>query len=398
MNRRIVLGIVGLIAIAGLIAADSPPAEFDLTPLSGEAVKGKLLEPSVRLKNEQGIHEFDPDRIRRITFRLRDDDATKDAIELSDHTTHRGLLLQETFGFQIGSETRRIVVADLKEMKVAKKEGSNLWAILFGLLTLTAMEIVLGIDNIIFLAIIAGKLPPEQQPKARRLGLIAALVTRLLLLASLSFLMGLTKPIFTLPNLPLLEDLEAREVSVRDLILLVGGMFLIFKSVREMHDKIERASDGNDNKPAKTATFGIVLIQIAIIDIVFSLDSVITAVGMVEELWVMITAMVVSMLVMMAFAGTISEFVARNPTLKVLALAFLILIGVMLVAEGLGQHIDKGYIYFAMAFAVVVEMVNIKVGRKPHAKEGGTPAPKPEPAPVSPPTSPAIVPPGSGNS
>jgi predicted tellurium resistance membrane protein TerC len=190
--------------------------------------------------------------------------------------------------------------------------------------------------------------------------------TRLLLLGSFSFLLGLTKPVFTLPELPMFHDLEAREVSMRDLILLVGGMFLIFKSVREMHEKIEHSekTEAEKKASAKKASFGAVLVQIAVIDIVFSLDSVITAVGMVEQLWVMVVAMLISMFVMMAFAGTISDFVARNPTLKVLALAFLILIGVMLVAESLGQHIDKGYIYFAMAFAVIVESINIKLGRK----------------------------------
>jgi predicted tellurium resistance membrane protein TerC len=228
---------------------------------------------------------------------------------------------------------------------------------------------VLGIDNIIFLAIVAGRLPEAQQPKARRIGLLAALGTRILLLLSLSFLLGLTKPLFTIPDLPLFHDLEAREVSIRDLILLAGGLFLIYKSVKEMHEKLEEVgSDEADvAKSRAVASFGGVLVQIAVLDIVFSLDSVITAVGMVDQVWVMITAMVIAMLVMMVFAGRISNFVSRHPTIKVLALAFLILIGVMLVAESLGQHIDKGYIYFAMAFAVVIEMINMRLRKpKPH--------------------------------
>jgi predicted tellurium resistance membrane protein TerC len=235
------------------------------------------------------------------------------------------------------------------------------------------MEIVLGIDNIIFLAIVAGKLPEAQQPKARRIGLFAALGTRILLLLSLSFLLGLTKPVFTIPDLPFFHDLEAREVSLRDLILLAGGLFLLYKSVKEMHEKLEAARSPHESaaKAPKAATFGGVLLQIAVLDIVFSLDSVITAVGMVDQVWVMIVAMVIAMVVMMVFANSISDFVGRHPTIKVLALAFLILIGVLLVAESLGQHIDKGYIYFAMAFAVGIEMINMRIRR-------------PKPAPPSP--------------
>ena len=226
--------------------------------------------------------------------------------------------------------------ADLKELKATKKKELGLGALILGLVTLTAMEIVLGIDNIIFLAIVAGKLPEEQQPRARRIGLIAALGTRHPAALLPVLLLGLTKPIFTVPDLPLLHDLEAREVSFRDLILLAGGLFLIWQ---ERQGDAREAGGGQARPtsrrrpPRKTATFGAVLVQIAILDIVFSLDSVITAVGMVDELWVMIVAMVIAMGVMLVFAGSISDFVARHPTLKVLALAFLILIGVMLVAE-----------------------------------------------------------------
>ncbi|MBL8864324.1 MAG: TerC family protein [Planctomycetia bacterium] len=223
------------------------------------------------------------------------------------------------------------------------------------------MEIVLGIDNVIFLAIVVGRLPKEQQPLARKIGLGAALGTRLLLLFSLTFLLGLTKAVFTLP-IPGMNP-DARDISWRDIILLVGGGFLIMKSVMEMHHKLEesrqKAHAPDSAKPAKSASFAKIIAQIAIIDIVFSLDSVITAVGMVDTVWVMIAAMVIAMLVMLAFAGAISNFVDKYPTIKVLALSFLILIGVLLVADGLGQHIDKGYVYFAMAFGVGVEMVNI---------------------------------------
>ena len=201
------------------------------------------------------------------------------------------------------------------------------------------MEIVLGIDNIIFLTIVAGKLPEEQQPRARRLGLMLALGTRIVLLLFLSFLLGLTDPLFTIPDLPYFHDLEAREVSWRDLILLAGGLFLIYKSVKEMHEKLEAArtdrekaaetigganGPGATPKAPKVPSFASILVQIAILDIVFSLDSVITAVGMVDQVWVMIVAMTIAMGVMLISAKGIGDFVHRHPTIKVLALAFLI--------------------------------------------------------------------------
>lgn len=226
----------------------------------------------------------------------------------------------------------------------------QVWISLF---TLTALEIVLGIDNVIFISILAGKLPPEEQGKARKLGLTLALVTRILLLMSLTWIMGLTRPLFTLPILQ-------QEVSGRDLVLLLGGLFLIWKSVREVHEKLE-AEDGHATKNLKRVSFSSVIVQILLLDIVFSLDSVITAVGMANQLWVMVTAVTIALGVMLAFAEAISDFVNRHPTLKMLALSFLILIGVMLVAEGLGQHIPKGYIYFSMAFAFGVEMLNLRV-------------------------------------
>jgi predicted tellurium resistance membrane protein TerC len=246
------------------------------------------------------------------------------------------------------------------------------WA---SLATLTLMEIVLGIDNIIFLAIVAGRLPEHQQARARRIGLGAALGTRLLLLFTLSILLGLTAPVFVLPDLPLLHDLEAREVSWRDIILFAGGLFLIGKSVFEIHEKLEHArsqhESGGQSAPKQT-TFLRAIVTIAILDIVFSLDSVITAVGMVDQLWVMVTAMVIAMIVMLIFAGPISRYVDRHPTIKLLALAFLILIGVLLVAESLGQHIDKGYIYFAMAFSVVMEMINLRLRGSSMAQAAAT--------------------------
>jgi predicted tellurium resistance membrane protein TerC len=228
------------------------------------------------------------------------------------------------------------------------------------LLTLTALEIVLGIDNVIFISILAGKLPPEEQGKARKLGLMLALVTRILLLMSLSWIMGLTKPLFTLPVMN-------EEISGRDLVLLLGGLFLIWKSVKEVHEKLE-AEDGHVTKSLARVSFSAVIVQILLLDIVFSLDSVITAVGMANQLWVMVTAVILAIGVMLAAAESISHFVNRHPTLKMLALSFLILIGVMLVAEGLDHHIPKGYIYFSMAFAFGVEMLNLRMRARQAAK------------------------------
>jgi predicted tellurium resistance membrane protein TerC len=224
------------------------------------------------------------------------------------------------------------------------------------LLTLTALEIVLGIDNVIFISILAGKLPREQQAKARQMGLMLALVTRILLLCSISWVMGLTRVLFKLPVLD-------TDITGKSLILFAGGLFLIGKSVMEIHEKLE-GDDGHATSNLKKISFRSVIIQILLLDIVFSLDSVITAVGMANRLWVMITAVVIALGVMLAFAGTISDFVNKHPTLKMLALSFLILIGVMLVGESLGHHIPKGYIYFSMAFAFIVEMLNLRLRAK----------------------------------
>ncbi|SEG80339.1 Membrane protein TerC, possibly involved in tellurium resistance [Nonomuraea solani] len=220
-----------------------------------------------------------------------------------------------------------------------------------GFFTLVALEIVLGIDNIIFISILAGKLPPEQRDRARVLGLAAALISRLLLLLGLSWVVQLTEPLFTVLG---------HAISGRDLILLLGGLFLLGKSVTEIHHSMEVAGD-KSGKQAAAASFASVIVQIMILDVVFSLDSVITAVGMVDELGVMIAAVVVAVLVMLFASGPISRFVDSHPSIKMLALSFLVLIGVVLVAEGLDQHIPKGYIYFAMAFSVVVELLNIRV-------------------------------------
>jgi predicted tellurium resistance membrane protein TerC len=228
------------------------------------------------------------------------------------------------------------------------------------LLTLTILEIVLGIDNIIFISILASKLPVEQQARARTIGLALAMIMRILLLLSLSWLIGLTEPIFELP-LPFLSE-EARQISGRDLILLSGGLFLIGKATHEIHERLEgEEAHGDANK--KAVSFNAVIAQIILLDIVFSLDSVITAVGMVDEVPVMIAAVVIAVSVMLVAAGPISDFVSKHPTVKMLALAFLLLIGVNLVAEGFGQHIPKGYIYFAMAFSVLVEMLNLLAAR-----------------------------------
>ena len=229
------------------------------------------------------------------------------------------------------------------------------------LVTLTGMEIVLGIDNIIFLAILAGRLPKEQRGYARQIGLILALGTRLVLLFSISWILSLHQIVLTLPEWVAKTE-EAREISWKDLILLAGGLFLIAKSTFEIHHKLEGHPEGHpDHSPNTKSNFAMVLVQIAVLDIVFSLDSVITAVGMVQEIGVIITAMIITVMVMMIFAGPVSNFVEKHPTLKVLALSFLILIGVVLMAEGMGQHIDKAYIYFAMGFSFTVEMINLRV-------------------------------------
>ncbi|MEA4855507.1 MAG: TerC family protein [Solidesulfovibrio sp.] len=221
---------------------------------------------------------------------------------------------------------------------------------LIAFLTLSALEIVLGIDNIVFIAIISNTLPAAIQSKARRIGLVLAMGTRILLLLGITWIMGLTAPLFSVLG---------HVVTGRDLVLLAGGLFLIAKSTFEIHEKIEPPRDGEPHVE-KVRGFRSAVIQIALLDIVFSLDSVITAVGMSGEIVVMVAAVVAAVAVMMAFADPVSHFVSRHPTVQMLALSFLILIGVFLVAEGLGRHIDRGYIYFAMAFSLLVELLNMR--------------------------------------
>lgn len=233
------------------------------------------------------------------------------------------------------------------------------------LVTLTVLEVVLGIDNIIFISILAGKLPKNQQAKARQIGLALAMITRVLLLLSLSWIMTLTAPIFNVGDWLKVTDadiLHKMAISGRDLILLSGGLFLIYKSTAEIHEKLEGADELNKSK--KKLSFSATIFQILILDIVFSLDSVITAVGMADHVEVMIAAVIIAVIVMMLSAGSISNFVNKHPTVKMLALSFLLLIGVSLLAEAFEQHIPKGYIYFAMAFSVMVEMLNLKMNSK----------------------------------
>jgi predicted tellurium resistance membrane protein TerC len=248
---------------------------------------------------------------------------------------------------------------------------------LIALLTLTTLEIVLGIDNVVFIAILANRLPKEMQARARTIGLILAMVMRLILLALAFLIVQLTEPFWTVPvvDIPL---------SGKSLILLAGGLFLIAKATMELHHMVEDGGAHKDDPNArpglkkKAASFGAVLVQILMLDLVFSIDSVITAVGMTGNYWIMATAVVISIAVMIGFAGPIARFVQKHPTMKTLALAFLVLIGVLLVAEGAGQHLPRGYIYFAMAFALVVEIVNMKAGhrRKLGPKDAG-PMPTP---------------------
>ena len=230
------------------------------------------------------------------------------------------------------------------------------------LLTLTVLEIVLGIDNIVFISILSGKLPLDQQKKARKVGLALAMITRILLLLSLTWVMSLTKPIFNMGDWVGVESgtwHEKLAISGRDLILLIGGLFLIYKSTSEIHDKLE--GEEHSSATPKVYSYWSVITQILILDLVFSLDSVITAVGMADHIEVMIAAVIISVGIMLVSAEGISNFVNKHPTVKMLALSFLLLIGVSLIAESLDQHIPKGYIYFAMAFSVLVEMLNLKM-------------------------------------
>ncbi len=231
----------------------------------------------------------------------------------------------------------------------------EVWA---SLVTLTALEIVLGIDNIVIIAIISNALPAEQRDRARRIGIALALITRLLLLFSISWIAGLVDPLFHVLGQPF---------SGRDLIMLAGGLFLMVKAVREIHDAVEEA--GHDGPTRKVGSFANAVAQIVLLDIVFSFDSVITAVGMANELWVMVTAIVIAVLIMLVASGPIVRFIHAFPTVKMLALAFVLLIGFALVAEGMEFHIPKGYLYFAMAFSVLVEALNVTISRRRRRKD-----------------------------
>jgi len=244
---------------------------------------------------------------------------------------------------------------------------------MLALLTLTALEIVLGIDNIVFISILTGKLPEHQRATARRVGLSVAMITRILLLLAISWIMGLTRVLYEIPAMGgVLGDLfgeEARQITGKDLVLIIGGLFLIVKATKEIHHKVDggESAAGTQPDPARRivrVTFGGIILQILLIDVVCSLDSVITAVGMAQDWRVMILAVIVAVWVMLALAGSISGFIERHPTLKMLALSFLLLIGVLLVADGAGKHIPKGYVYFAMAFSLAVEVLNIRSGAR----------------------------------
>lgn len=234
--------------------------------------------------------------------------------------------------------------------------------VLTALLTLTVLEVILGVDNIIFISIVSNKLPAGQQPKARTIGLLLAMAFRIVLLLAISWLIGLTKPVFTIDFIK--NEGQPLGISWKDLILIAGGIFLIFKSTLEIHHKLEK----KDPKAAAAApsAFSSVILQIVLVDAVFSFDSILTAIGLVDNVLVMITAVVISMTIMIFFAGPISRFINKQPTLQILALAFLIMIGVLLVAEGFHQEINKAYIYTAIAFSLVVELINMRL-RKAHA-------------------------------
>jgi predicted tellurium resistance membrane protein TerC len=233
----------------------------------------------------------------------------------------------------------------------------QIWA---SLLTLTALEIVLGIDNLVFIAILVGRLPAERQAHARQVGLGLALISRLALLASIAWIIGLTRPVF---------EVLGHGVSWRDIILIAGGFFLLYKGTREIHHRLEGEAPTEEASPAR-ASFGGIVLQIMLLDIVFSLDSVITAIGMANEFWVMATAIIIAVAIMLAASGPISGFIERHPTVKMLALSFLLLIGMTLVADGAGFHVPKGYIYAAIGFSVAVEALNQIAARRRRGGRG----------------------------
>ncbi len=233
-------------------------------------------------------------------------------------------------------------------------------AVIIALLTLTVLEIILGVDNIIFISIVSNKLPASQQPRARTIGLLLAMVFRIILLFAITWIIQLTKPLFTIGFIK--NEGEPLGISWKDIILIAGGIFLIIKSTLEIHHKLEIAR-APEIKVAPSK-FMAVILQIVMVDAVFSFDSILTAIGMVDNIWIMIGAVVISMIIMMLFSGVISSFINKHPTLQILALAFLIMIGMMLVAEGFHQEINKAYIYTAIAFSLVVELINMRLRKK----------------------------------
>lgn len=237
-------------------------------------------------------------------------------------------------------------------------------AVITALLTLTVLELILGVDNIIFISIVSNKLPVEQQPRARLIGLILALVFRIILLLTITWIIKLTEPVFSIGFIK--EDGQPLGISWKDIILILGGIFLVFKSTLEIHHKMEIPTGGDAKITKAPSAFSAVILQIVLVDAVFSFDSILTAIGLVENVITMIIAVVISMILMMVFAGTISNFINKHPTLQILALSFLIMIGVMLVAEGFHQEINKAYIYTAIAFSLIVELINMRF-RKKHA-------------------------------
>jgi predicted tellurium resistance membrane protein TerC len=232
-------------------------------------------------------------------------------------------------------------------------------ATITALLTLTILEIILGVDNIIFISIVSNKLPAEQQPRARTIGLLMAMVFRIGLLLGITYIIQLTNPLFTIPFIK--NEGVPIGISWKDLILIAGGIFLVFKSTLEIHHKLEKVQPTNSKTKVAPAIFSAVIFQIVLVDAVFSFDSILTAIGLVDQVWVMITAVVISMTIMLLFSGVISKFINNHPTLQILALAFLIMIGVMLVAEGFQQHFNKAYIYTAIAFSLIVELINMRL-------------------------------------
>lgn len=232
-------------------------------------------------------------------------------------------------------------------------------AVITALLTLTFLEIILGVDNIIFISIVSNKLPQASQARARNIGLLLAMVFRIILLFTITWLIGLTEPLFTVPFLQ--NEGAPIGISIKDLILILGGLFLVGKSTLEIHQKLEVAKV--HTVKTAPAAFGAVIFQIVMVDAVFSFDSILTAIGLVDNVWTMVIAVVISMAIMMLFSGAISRFINKHPTLQVLALAFLIMIGVMLVTEGFHQHINKSYIYVAIAFSLIVELINMRLRR-----------------------------------